>query len=218
MDDHLTYWRGSSFYINPTSRCTNRCLFCVRNFEEEVFGFNLRLNRDPEPEEISKTIQETWNDRFDEAVVVGFGEPLLNLETTLEAVRTVRRISNVSIRINTNGQALLLYPGLDVSKELHAAGVDMVQVSLNAQDEESYMKLCCPQFGRSAFDSILEFAKRCSTLMKIVISAVSFPGIDMDIIQEIAARMGAGFRLRHYHGPQEVVDTITRLLAGKNQV
>jgi hypothetical protein len=35
--------------------------------------------------------------------------------------------------------------------------------------------------------------------MKVVISAVSFPGIDIDIMQKIAMRTGAGFRIRHYY-------------------
>ena len=53
-ETNLTYWRGTSFYINPTARCTNNCLFCVRQFSEGVFGFNLELGADPTPEELER--------------------------------------------------------------------------------------------------------------------------------------------------------------------
>ncbi|UCB46619.1 MAG: radical SAM protein [Spirochaetota bacterium] len=213
MDNHLTYWRGNSFYINPTSRCTNRCLFCVRNLADGVFGFELRMDRDPEPDKIAQTIHETWNNSFNEAVIVGFGEPLLNLEGTLEAVRTIKSISNASIRINTNGQALLFYPDRNVPRELNAAGVNVIRVSVNAHDEDSYMKLCCPQLGRSAFNSVLEFAGKCSNLMELEISAVELPGIDIDFMQKQAERMGARFHLRNYHGPPEILEHISQILA-----
>ncbi|MFX1560095.1 MAG: hypothetical protein ACFFBL_05880, partial [Promethearchaeota archaeon] len=72
----LTYWRGSSFYINPTSQCMNDCLFCVRNFGEGVFGFNLVLEEDPSPEELVEAIEKTWDTKYDDIAIVGFGEPL----------------------------------------------------------------------------------------------------------------------------------------------
>ena len=168
---------------------------------------------DPKPDKIAQTIHNTWNDSFTEAVIVGFGEPLLNLEGALEAVRTIKCISDASVRINTNGQALILYPDRDVPMELYAAGVNVIRVSLNAHDEDSYMKLCRPQFGRSTFDSVLEFAGRCSNLIDLEISAVELPGIDIDIIQGVAKRMGASFHLRNYHGPTKVLDYIDHLLA-----
>ena len=88
----------------------------------------------------------------------------------------------------------------------------VVRVSLNAHDANSYEKLCRPQFGRSTFDSVLEFASRCSTLMELEISAVELPGIDLDIIQRITKQMGGRFHLRNYHGPPEILDEIAQLL------
>ncbi|MBE0527322.1 MAG: hypothetical protein IH631_10290, partial [Candidatus Thorarchaeota archaeon] len=90
---NLTYWRGTSFYINPTSRCTNSCIFCVRNFSEGVFGFNLQLDADPTAEELVNEIETTWDDQFDDIAIVGFGEPTINIEGTLAAIRKIKSLS-----------------------------------------------------------------------------------------------------------------------------
>ena len=200
MIKRLTYWKQRSFYINPCSRCTNRCLFCVRNFAEGVYGFNLRMKADPDPEMLAEAVRETWNERFEDAAVVGFGEPLLNLDGTLRAVREVRRLSGFPVRINTNGQALLLHPDRDVPQELRDAGVEKIQVSLNAQDEEAYRILCRPQLKGPVYDSIVEFSERCARIMETDISAVELVGIDLGRIERFARRIGARFRVRDFHG------------------
>ncbi len=213
MKKTLTYWKGSSFYVNPSSRCTNRCLFCVKNFADGVYGFDLRLRQDPEPELLACAVRETWNDRFEEAAVVGFGEPLFNLEGTLRAVLEIKRRADVPVRINTNGHALLIYPGRDVPRELLDAGVERIQVSLNAQDEETYGILCRPQLKEAVYDSILEFSERCAEIMELDISAVELPGVDLDRIEKFAHIIGARFRIRDYHGTYSMKQRIGRLLS-----
>ena len=128
----LTYWRGTSYYINPTSRCTNDCLFCVRQFSDGVFGFNLELPEDPTPEELVHEIEETWTEQFDDIAIVGFGEPTLNIEGTLAAIRKMKALSSVEVRMNTNGLAQLIHPERDIAAELADAGLDRIQISLNA--------------------------------------------------------------------------------------
>ena len=216
MKETLTYWQGSSFYINPSSRCTNRCLFCVKNFAEGVYGFDLRLKKDPEPQQLADAVQKTWNDGFEEAAVVGFGEPLLNLEGTLRAVREIKRRADVPVRINSNGHALRIYPGRDVPRELLDAGVERIQVSLNAQDEETYEILCRPQLKEAVYDSILEFSERCAQIMELDISAIELPGVDLDRIERFARRIGARFRVRGYHGAYSVKERIARLLLDRS--
>lgn len=216
MKETLTYWQGSSFYINPSSRCTNRCLFCVKNFAEGVYGFDLRLKKDPEPQQLADAVQKTWNDGFEEAAVVGFGEPLLNLEGTLRAVREIKRRADVPVRINSNGHALRIYPGRDVPRELLDAGVERIQVSLNAQDEETYEILCRPQLKEAVYDSILEFSERCAQIMELDISAIELPGVDLDRIERFARRIGARFRVRGYHGAYSVEERIARLLLDRS--
>jgi cyclic pyranopterin phosphate synthase len=208
---------GNRFYINPCSCCTNSCLFCVRNFADGVFGFDLRLAKDPDPLQLADAVKQTWDDRFEEAVVVGFGEPLLNLEGTLRAVGEVKLIADVPVRINTNGQALLLYPKLEVPALIEEAGVDSVQVSLNAPDRETYDIICRPRLGKQTFDSVLRFAERCARLLALDISAVDLPGLDVAALERLAESMGARFRLRRYHGPQAAVERIANLLYSKTR-
>ncbi|MGD9397374.1 MAG: TatD family nuclease-associated radical SAM protein [Candidatus Thorarchaeota archaeon] len=208
----LTYWRGSSFYINPTSQCMNDCLFCVRHFGEGVFGFNLSLAEDPSAEEMVEAIDSTWNTKFDDIAIVGFGEPLLNIDAVLAALRRLNELTDVPIRMNTNGQALLLFPTRDIAKELAEAGLDRIQISLNAPDPDTYLQLCQPKLGRGAFESILEFTEQCKPLMKVELSAVDIPGVDIDACRGIAERLGVGFRVRVFKGPEGALDGIFRTL------
>ncbi|MFW9982418.1 MAG: TatD family nuclease-associated radical SAM protein [Candidatus Thorarchaeota archaeon] len=210
---NLTYWRGTSFYINPTSQCMNDCLFCVRNYGEGVFGFNLLLEEDPTPEELVREIEETWSPEFDDVAVVGFGEPLLNLDAVLAAIRKINELSEVNVRLNTNGQGLLIHPTRDVPQELADAGLDRIQISLNAPDSDTYFRLCQPKMGRGAYESILEFTERCKPLMKVELSAVDIPGVDIEACRGLAERLGVGFRVRVFKGPDGALEGILRTLA-----
>lgn len=212
FERHLTYSRGKSFYINPTSSCTNDCLFCIRQFSDGVFDFVLRLDTDPTPEEMESAIIENWNSRYSDAAVVGFGEPLLNLETTLSSIRTIRRISDVPVRMNTNGQGLLMHPERNTVHELADAGLDRVQISLNAHNPDIYLKLCRPRFGKGTFESIIDFAERCKKVMTVELSAVNIPGVDIEACRSIAERLGVQFKVRTFRGPVSALERIRRTL------
>lgn len=212
LESNLTYWRGTSFYINPTARCTNNCLFCVRQFSDGVYGFNLELAEDPSPEELVNEIEKTWTDEFDDVAIVGFGEPTINIEGTLAAIRKIKNLGDVAVRMNTNGLALLIHPERDIPTELAAAGLDRIQISLNAPDPDTYLRLCQPSFGRMSYDSILEFAERCKPLMRVEFSAVDIPGVDMEACKGIADRLGVEFRVRIFKGPDGKLEGILRTL------
>ncbi|MBE0526908.1 MAG: radical SAM protein [Candidatus Thorarchaeota archaeon] len=212
-ETNLTYWSGKSFYINPTSRCTSNCLFCVRNFSDGVFGFNLQLDKDPTPEELVNEIEKTWNDQFDDVAIVGFGEPTINIEGTLATIKKMKSLSSVEVRMNTNGQALLIHPERDVPTELAKAGLDRIQISINAPDPDTYLRLCQPSFGRMTFNSMLEFAERCKPLMRVELSAVDIPGVDIEACRGIAARLGVDFRKRVFKGPDGALEGILRTLS-----
>lgn len=190
----------------------NDCLFCVRHFGEGVFGFDLTLDEDPSPEELVTAIQQTWNPKFDDVAIVGFGEPLLNLDAVLAAIRRVKELTDAPIRMNTNGQALLLHPSRDVASELAEAGLDRIQISLNAPDPDTYLQLCQPKLGRGAFESIIEFTEECKPLMRVELSAVDLPGVDIDACRGIAERLNVGFRVRVFKGPEGALQGILRTL------
>jgi TatD family-associated radical SAM protein len=190
----------------------NDCLFCVRHYGEGVFGFDLVLDEDPSAEELVNAIEDTWDSKFEDVAIVGFGEPLLNLDGVLAAIRKVKELIDVPIRMNTNGQALLLYPTRDVAKEIAEAGLDRIQISLNAQDPDTYLQLCRPKMGRGAFESILEFTEHCKPLMAVELSAVDIPGVDIYACRGIAERLGVGFRVRVFKGPDGALEGILRTL------
>jgi TatD family-associated radical SAM protein len=189
-------------------------MFCIRNYDAGVFGFDLSLDRDPTAEELTGAIRRTWKPVFVESAIVGLGEPLLNLEGTLASVRQVKSLADVPVRINTNGEALLIYPRRDVPRDLAEAGMDHVQVSINAPDSRTYVKLCRPSFGEKTYASMIKFAERCLKYMSVELSVVRVPGVDIEACRHIADRIGADFKVREYRGPAELLDAISRLLVG----
>jgi len=211
-ETNMTYWRNKTLYVNPSNRCTNQCTFCIRNYDTGVFGFNLNLDRDPTPEELVQAIRESWRTEFTEAAIVGLGEPLLNLKGTLASVRAVKSLTDVPVRINTNGQALLIYPRCNIPRKLAEAGMDHMQVSLNAQDSRTYVKLCQPSFGKKAYGSMLRFAERCKMYMTVELSVVRVPGVDVEACRRIAEGMGVSFRVRDYKGPSGLLVDVARMM------
>ncbi len=201
----LVYWKDRTLYVNPTNRCTCGCVFCIRNFSDGVFGFDLRLERDPTPEELGEAVRSALERGFDEVAVVGMGEPTLNLDAVLNVVRVVKGTGNIPVRMDTNGHGLLIHPKRDVPRELADSDMDRVHVSLNAQDAATYMRLSRPRFGKRAYPSMLEFARRCSRLMKVGFSVVDVPAVDIEACRRIASEMGVDFRVRKFNGPDAVL-------------
>ena len=66
-----------------------------------------------------------------ELVFCGAGEPTIYLDDVL-AITAALRTSGIPVRLNTNGQAGLLYPGKEVVAELAKAGLSALSISLNA--------------------------------------------------------------------------------------
>jgi TatD family-associated radical SAM protein len=197
---NIIYWLGNSMYLNITNRCSNNCYFCLRNFKKGVGGFNLKLDKEPSVNEVLNELQEVINRKnWREIIFCGFGEPLERLDCILEVSRWIKRYYGkiISIRIDTNGQGLLLNKGRDVIEELKDAGVDKISVSLNAHDEETYNQICKPAF-KSAFESILEFIRKVKDNFDVEVTAVAIPEVDISKVEEVARKMGVKFRVREY--------------------
>ena len=199
----IVYWLENNLYLNITNRCSNNCYFCLRNFLDGVGGFNLKLEEEPTISEIIADLENVINRRnWREIVFCGFGEPLERLDCVLEVSRWIRKHYGkiVTLRVDTNGQALLLNKGRNVVKELKMAGVDKVSVSLNAHDKETYNRVCKPNF-ENAFESILEFIKKAKELLDVEVTAVRIPEVDISKAEQIAKEMGVKFRVREYIQP-----------------
>jgi len=194
------YWLEDKLYLNITNRCSNRCVFCLRNFKSGVGDFTLRLDREPSLEQIVVELEEAMRRRaWKEVVFCGFGEPTERLDLLLAISKWVRnRVGKaIPIRVNTNGHGCLINPRRDVAKELREAGVDKVSVSLNTADEETYNEVCKPS-SIGAFTAVLEFIRRAKDSLSVEVTAVTTPETDLHKVEDLAIELGVRFRIRQY--------------------
>ena len=194
----IVYWLGNNLYLNITNRCSNNCYFCIRNFWTGVGSFNLRLNREPTFSEVILVLQEVINARnWSEIVFCGFGEPMERLDLLLEVARWIGKYyaKATKVRLDTNGHGCLLNRGRDVVRELKAAGINKISVSLNAHNEEVYNRVCRPKLG-DAYESVLEFIEKAKGSFDIEVTTVAIPEVNIDEVRQLAQKMGVGFRIR----------------------
>ncbi len=191
----VAYTLGKNLYLNITNRCTNNCLFCIRHTVEGV-GYDLWLKHEPSLEEVLAAVPDPT--RYQEIVFCGYGEPLMRLELVRKAAEQLKQMG-ARIRINTNGQANLIY-GRNVVPELKDL-VDTVCISLNAQSVARYVEICRPIYGEKAYQAVLDFACCCvGKIPRVVLSVVQWPGVDVERCREIARKLGGEFRLRRFTG------------------
>ncbi|ADI74449.1 Radical SAM domain protein [Methanohalobium evestigatum Z-7303] len=191
----ICYTAHGNLYLNITNRCTARCVFCVRDLSDGVYGYNLRLLYEPSVEEIKQALEKNNFLKYREIVFTGFGEPTVRLDDMLSLIRWLKG-HGAYVRLDTNGHAQLLYPNRDVVKELKDAGLDAISVSLNAESEDIYNRLCQPRY-KNAYQSMLDFTKKAVNLgMRTRMTVVGFTEIDIEKCKRIADNMGADFHVR----------------------
>jgi wyosine [tRNA(Phe)-imidazoG37] synthetase (radical SAM superfamily) len=95
--------------------------------------------------------------------------------------------------LNTNGTCLERL-SLEETTEL-LEPFDSVSVSLNASSKEKYNNICRPAEG-TAWDSMLKFIELAGKAASVKLTAVSYPGLDMESVAELAARLSLPFRVR----------------------
>ena len=192
------YWLGDKLYLNITNKCSNKCIFCFRNFKRGISDFTLKLDAEPSFEQITAELEAAMRRKvWKEVVFCGFGEPTERLDLLLTLARCIkwRYEEPVAIRVNTNGHGYVLNAGRDVAGELKAAGVDKVSVSLNAGDEETYNEVCKPVFA-GAYAAVLGFIENAKRVLDVEVTAVTTPEVDLHKVEDLAKRMGVKFRLR----------------------
>lgn len=194
----ITYESGDGIYVNITNRCTNSCEFCVRSSGDGIYG-DLWLEREPTKEEIAADILNRDLDKYTELVFCGYGEPTIRLYELLYAAKKVREVSDIPIRINTNGHANLIN-NRDVTPELYGL-VDVLSISLNNASAADYVRVCRPIYGEAAYDAIFDFAKKAKQYVKrVVLSVVRGAILDKDIetCRMAAKNIGVELRVREY--------------------
>ena len=192
----IVYEHKQALYINLTSRCTNRCVFCAKHPAYLLGGHFLRLEQNEEPsvEQVLEAIPRPAD--FPEIVFCGFGEPTVRWNELLQVARELKNRGARRIRLNTNGLADLIQ-GRAVAGEMKGA-IDAVSVSLNAPDAATYAKLCQPAFGDPAFPAILEFIKQAKLFVpEVVASAMEGSGIEMGRVKHLVENeLGVPLRIR----------------------
>lgn len=194
--DIIAYRGRGNIYLNITNRCSCACEFCFRAFTTEVFGSDLSLAAEPDAETITHEIERAFLDGpAEEVVFVGMGEPTIRLDLVLTVTDWLRR-RRIATRLVSNGHGQLLNPELEVVDELVGAGLGAATVSLNAADPETYDLLCRPIFSK-AHRAVIGFARECVEQgIETTLTAVDLPAADLDGCREIAAAVGASFRVR----------------------
>ncbi|ABB15134.1 TatD family nuclease-associated radical SAM protein [Carboxydothermus hydrogenoformans] len=194
----IAYELGNSLYINLTNRCTNACVFCIRKTEKGV-GYDLWLDREPDTGEIIAALKEKDPLKYEEVVFCGYGEPLLRIKEVVEVARWLKEIGVKKVRINTNGLANR-YHGRNILPELKGL-VDVISISLNAQDAEAYQKVSRSRYGQEAYAEVLKFIEESKKYIpEVVVTVVRWEGVDVEETKKVAERLGVKLRVREFYG------------------
>ena len=194
----ITYTVKDGLYINMTNRCTNSCVFCVRQNQTGVGDAeSLWLPHEPSLSEILDDLGNRDLANYSEIVFCGYGEPLCRLDDLTAVCKVLKTKSGLPVRINTNGQSDLIN-GRPTSGEL-AGLVDVVSVSLNAPTAQEYDRICRSEFGSKALPAIIEFSRQCKKNgIRVILTAVDILTAEqMNECRAIADRIGVEFRARH---------------------
>lgn len=194
MGDIFVYPIEDRLYINLTNRCPNRCVFCIRNNEQGV-GYDLWLDREPSVEEVLAAAGDVG--AYREVVFCGYGEPLLRWEVVVGVARVLKERFGVPIRVNTNGlaEAVLGQPILPQLEGL----VDVISISLNAADADTYDRLCHSDLGPEAYPALLRFIRDSKVYIpRVVVSVVAIPNFHPEPAQKLARELGVELRIRPY--------------------
>ncbi len=201
MSMTITYEFEGALYVNLTNRCSNDCIFCLRNNHDSVNGEdNLWLDREPEKHEILADFKKRNLTKYTWVVFCGYGEPLMRCDVCIETARWLKEnYPHLKIRINTNGQANLI-ENRDVTPEFEGI-IDAISISLNAASAKRYDELCHSCFGLSAYEGLLDFAEKAKRYVPSVTLSVVNHDISAEEIDEcrtIVENRGLNFRVREY--------------------
>jgi radical SAM enzyme (TIGR04100 family) len=197
----ITYQVKNGIYVNMTNRCPCACTFCLRQNGPGVYGSApLWLEREPTVEEICADLDKWELSQYDEVVFCGYGEPTERLEDLLAVAKHLRSVSNIAIRINTNGLGDLI-AGEPIAPKL-AGLIDTVSVSLNTPNGEEYLAIVRPKFGKGSYEAMLRFTGECVHYVPhVVMTVVGEPVTSLEEQQQCQAicdGLGVKLRVRPY--------------------
>lgn len=196
----IFYKFDGKLYANITNQCPCSCTFCIRKNSDSV-GENdsLWLEHEPSFEEIREAFDCFDKTGLSELVFCGYGEPMMRSELLLKTAEYVKSVTDMKIRINTNGLVALMNPDFDISRLKYKA--DAVSVSLNASDPDKYLLITNSKYGLPSYNSMLNFALRVQEFVPEVAFTIVDCGLDEEEIEKCRERAkdcGVSLRIRHY--------------------
>jgi TatD DNase family protein len=191
----IAYVIRNSLYLNITSRCPNKCVFCSRETSPYVKGHYLGTDSEPTVEELKDAIGDPSG--YDEVVFCGFGESTERLDV-LKDIAGYLKEKGSKVRLDTNGLGDLIN-GRPICEELKGL-VDTICISLNTNIEDEYQKLCHSEYDDQAYPALISFIKEARDYIPdVMISIVGMPEIDVEACRNIAEDLGVRFRVREYN-------------------
>ena len=189
---------AKTLYVNLTNKCTNACVFCIRNTVDEIKGKKMWLENENFTAKDVIAQLEKFNTP-QEVVFCGYGEPFMKLDVLKGVCAYLRYQKGIKIRVNTNGMGNVIN-NRNILPEITNL-VDEVSISLNAPNEEQYETISKPQV-KNAYKEMLEFAKYCvdneiKTTLTVVNNHPDYT-LDIDACKKIADETGAEFRVREW--------------------
>ena len=191
------YQLGNSLYLNITNRCTNRCVFCIRNFTDKVGDKKLVLHKEPSSLEIIESLKKIDLRLYKEVVFCGFGEPLIRVEVVKKISSFIKHsYPSTPIRIDTNGHGNI-FNQRNIVPEI-SPYIDAISISLNAESKEKYNRLSRPIFS-DAYEAVIEFIKISKIYIKdVTVSVVNLPIVDIKKCEKIAEDLKVNFKIRDF--------------------
>lgn len=194
MPQVISYKIRDSLYLSINDRCTLVCEFCPKTKgTTKVHEYDLKIDHKPELQEVIDSIGDPTD--YDEIVFCGYGEPTLRLNLILSVAKWIKSKKGI-VRLNTDGLANLVHKK-NVLPSMEGL-IDKLSVSLNAQNEEVYIKHCQPQLEGS-YHAMLDFLKLSTQYVpEVTASAIDgLPGVDIVKCELLATKLGVNFKARH---------------------
>ncbi|HEY8443212.1 MAG TPA: TatD family nuclease-associated radical SAM protein [Clostridia bacterium] len=195
--NNYVYEYGNKLYINLTNQCSNNCAFCIRNNTDELNGFNLWLDKEPEAQEVIEILEKKDLSQYPEIVFCGFGEPTYRLEQLIKIGQYIKS-RGAKTRLDTNGQGNLIN-NRDIVPALKGV-IDKVSISLNQYNSKDYDRICLSVYGEQGFYAMIEFAQACKnagietrfTLVDVI------PTEDIEKCKNLAKNLGIDLEIRSF--------------------
>jgi TatD DNase family protein len=188
----LIYRLYGNTYMNITGKCNNRCRFCIREKADGVGGYYLKHNGEPEEKRLVSILENISTDIGEELVFCGYGEPTLR-PSLLNRLAGIASRSGFKVRLNTNGTCPAWLSPDEVLDML--GSIDSVSISINAPGRDEYNGLCRPSDER-AWENIFRFIDLARIVASVRLTAVRYPGVDMESVRKLARDLGLPFRER----------------------